>query len=406
MHNAADEIRLFSDGRITSAADAMWHALGLETHKQNPTVQRLGCNLPDNPSVTFNAEEDPTGIASVAEIALMAPSHLKSWFALNSIDAFARTLTYVDIPTHYVWNSSNRTWDRRKQRNRVLGRLYPVDPSSREAWAMRVLLQHARGCTCAADIRTVLGDEHPTFVAAAVAAGLMDDDAEYHKCMSALLSAESLRSLFLVIITRCQPREPKDLLSSFASELTADMDGSPAQKMQKLYLFIMQNVDTSLEDLGLESPDHVVANDAASAFLESFVSHPQTSSATAVLNFEQQRVHDDVLNDIEATSGSNCYGSIFALAAAAGTGKTFVINAILSSARLRGLRVVPCATSGLAASLLGHARTGHGLFKIPLNVDEQSSCRPSAIYKCAHTHTHARARACAHTRTHAFARAQ
>ena len=95
------------------------------------------------------------------------------------------------------------------------------------------------------------------------------------------------------------------------------------------------------------------------------------------LNAEQQHVHDCVLHDMTLP-----VGHVFVLTAPAGTGKTFLINAILHSARTTGLRVVPCASSGLAASLLGHARTGHGLFKIPTQLEEFSYCRPRAIYKC------------------------
>jgi ATP-dependent Lon protease len=79
-------------------------------------------------------------------------------------------------------------------------------------------------------------------------------------------------------------------------------------------------------------------------------------SAQRATKFLQQRVHDAVLQDTD-----RAIGTIFVLTAPAGTGKTFCINSILASAGLRNLRVVSCASSGLAASLLGHARTAHAL---------------------------------------------
>lgn len=380
VRNSRDEIRLFSDGRITSAAEAMWHVMGFETHKQQPSVQRLGCSLPGDPDVKFDAAQLPAAIAEDAEAALEAPSHLKSWFALNAVDAFARTLLYQEIPQHYAWDQSNRKWSRRKLALRVLGRMYPVDPSSREAWALRVLLLHSRGCLCASDIRTVCGDERDTFWEAAVAAGLMDDDQELHKCLSSRLSPSSLRAVFLIIVTKCQPRDPMALLSNFFEELTSDFVGDIRQKRAQLYQMIADNVDSSLDALGLDLPPDLAANyfNAGEnvAFLETFVSQPPLSHIGSALNELQQRVHDAVLQDTD-----RAIGTIFVLTAPAGTGKTFCINSILASAGLRNLRVVSCATSGLAASLLGHARTAHALFKIPVQIDEMSICRPSASYK-------------------------
>jgi hypothetical protein len=378
VRNSSDEIQLFSDGRITSAAEAMWHVLGFDTHKQLPTVQRLGCALPDNPDVMFHGALEPGGVEQVAADALEAPSHLKSWFALNAIDAFARTLTYLEIPTHYVWDQSNRKWTRRQTKSRVLGRIYPVDPSSREAWALRVLLLHSRGCVSAAKVRTVCGEERATFLEAALAAGLIDDDLEYHKCLrSSMLSPQCLRSVFLIIVTKCQPRDPMALLNTFFGDLTADFDGNQDEKLVCLYRYITDNVDMALDDLGLDAPADWIGNVGRNiAFLESFVSKPPVSHMEAALNEEQQQVHDAVFADMGGE-----LGTIFALTAPAGTGKTFVINQILATASQRNFRVVACASSGLAASLLGHARTAHALFKIPVQVDEMSFCRPTASYK-------------------------
>ena len=378
VRNSSDEIQIFSDGRITSAAEAMWHVLGFETHKQLPTVQRLGCSMPDDPDVLFDGSKEPLEVEQVAADALEAPSHLKSWFALNAIDAFARSLTYLEIPTYYVWDQSNRKWTRRKIKLKVLGRMYPIDPSNREAWALRVLLLHSRGCISAANVRTVCGEERATFLDAAVAAGLIDDDMEYYKCLRSMhLAPHSLRSIFLIIVTKCHPRDPMALLSAFFGDLTADFDGNHDEKLVSLYRYITDNVDMALEDLGLDAPPEWIGNVGGNiAFLESFVSKPPVSHVEAALNVEQQHVHDAVFADIEGA-----FGTIFALTAPAGTGKTFVINQILATASLRNFRVVSCASSGLAASLLGHARTAHALFKIPVQVDEMSYCRPTAAYK-------------------------
>ena len=59
---------------------------------------------------------------------------------------------------------------------------------------------------------------------------LMDDDQELHKCLSSRLSPPSLRAVFLIIVTKCQPRDPMALLSNFFDELTSDFVGDIRQK--------------------------------------------------------------------------------------------------------------------------------------------------------------------------------
>jgi len=373
-----DEIRQFSEGRITSSAEAIWQVLRFDMHGQSPSVQRLGCSLPGDPVVQFDPADQPDDIALAADQALCTTAHLMMWFALNRVDAFAKTLLYVEIPEFYVWVDPKKGWVRRKTKSQALGRIYPVDPTNREASAFRVLLLHARGCTSEADIRTVFGEERPTFFEAAIAAGLMEDDREFHACLSSnLLSALQLRSVFLIIILHCQPREPMVLLRKFFEELTDDFDGSYDRKMSLLLQFCSNNVDVPLDYLGLDgTAAHSAAHVHSTAFLESFVSNPVAIVDCSALNADQLWVHDSVIADIEQKKGT-----IFTLMAPAGTGKTFLIGAVLSTARQRQLRVSACATSALAASLYGHARTAHALFKIPVNQDEDSMCKPSATYK-------------------------
>ncbi len=95
--------------------------------------------------------------------------------ALSNKRAEAHPLSGVDLE----FIESERKWQRRTTQVKVLGRLYPADPASREAWAMRVLLLHSRGCKCSEDIRTIYGEVRATFVEAAKVVGLIHDDHEF-----------------------------------------------------------------------------------------------------------------------------------------------------------------------------------------------------------------------------------
>ena len=78
-----DELKLFSDARITSTAEAMWYVLGYPMHKQFPVVQRLGCSSTYNPQVCFDPELELEEIKASVQMQLqLSPSHLKAWFIM------------------------------------------------------------------------------------------------------------------------------------------------------------------------------------------------------------------------------------------------------------------------------------------------------------------------------------
>ena len=69
----------------------------------------------------------------------------------------------------------------------------------------------------------------------------------------------------------------------------------------------------------------------------------------------------------------NDRGGVFFLKAAAGTGKTFVSNAILRGVRVQEKIALATATSGIAAILLLKGRTFHSRFKVPLDIQQTST---------------------------------
>ncbi|KAL8602254.1 hypothetical protein ACOMHN_022767 [Nucella lapillus] len=66
-------------------------------------------------------------------------------------------------------------------------------------------------------------------------------------------------------------------------------------------------------------------------------------------------------------------GGFFFLDAPGGTGKTFLINLLLSKVRQRGDIAIAVASSGIAATLLTGGRTAHSTFKLPLNLAQQET---------------------------------
>ena len=63
-----------------------------------------------------------------------------------------------------------------------------------------------------------------------------------------------------------------------------------------------------------------------------------------------------------------------------GYGKTFLVEALLSTVRGMGKIALAVASSGIAADLLEGRRTTHSHFKIPIPVNESSVCNISLQY--------------------------
>ena len=91
--------------------------------------------------------------------------------------------------------------------------------------SIRITLYNRAGATCYRDLLTVDNVEHPTFHAAAIAMGLMDDEAELDKVMDeavTIQSGENVRKLFLSILLYCHPSDPPKYWHSHKEKLYED----------------------------------------------------------------------------------------------------------------------------------------------------------------------------------------
>ena len=97
-------------------------------------------------------------------------------------DDFAKTLLYNEVPKHYTWDKSGRMWKRR-QRGRVLVRVYTVHPRQQECFFVRMLLHQVRGPTSFEALRTFEGQLYNTFRDACHARGLLESDAHWDSAL-------------------------------------------------------------------------------------------------------------------------------------------------------------------------------------------------------------------------------
>ena len=130
----------------------------------------------------------------------------------------------------------------------------------------------------------------------------------------------------------------------------------------------------TLKEFKLPEPD-TTKEDAIASLIVQETSYDKENllekakETVRLMNDDQLDVFKDVIASI--TSGK---GKIFCLNAAGGTGKTFVLNALLDAVRGDGFVALATASSGVAAQLMPNGTTVHSRFKVPINVQETSTC--------------------------------
>ena len=250
-----------------------------------------------------------------------------------------------------------------------------------------MLLHTIRGPTSFAALRTIDGEECETYREACQRLGLLEDDQQWDRTLAEAATtsfAAQLRSLFGIILTVCQPSNPRALWEKYKEALSedvlrecrrglpsADIGYSPEIFNRALILLedtcVSMNGQT-LRDLGLTPP--IRGDDQA---LESDVLRERSydvdqlsrfvESNIPLLTEDQESAYRAILDTISSGNG----GLLF-LDAPGGTGKTFLINLLLAEIRRQGGIALAVASSGIASTLLEGGRTAHSAFKLPLNI--------------------------------------
>ena len=88
-------------------------------------------------------------------------------------------------------------------------------------------------------------------------------------------------------------------------------------------------------------------------------------------NHEQLRIFETIWDAVENNKNNRWYDGpiFFFIDGPAGTGKSYLLNGLIKNLKIKGYKVLPNATTGIAADLLEDGRTVHSRFKIPLFID-------------------------------------
>src|SRR5205823_1936733 len=139
----------------------------------------------------------------------------------------------------------------------------------------------------------------------------------------------------------------------------------------RLLLENMPEISNNYDDL-----DHLIQEEKSynNILLEKIILND-----VPLLNADQRTIYNTVIQSDE-NNASEC----FFIDGPGGTGKTFLYNTILAKVRSHGEIALPVASSGIAALLIDGGRTAHSRLKIPIKLNETSTCNISRGSKEAH----------------------
>ncbi|OQR81483.1 helitron helicase-like protein, partial [Achlya hypogyna] len=277
--------------------------------------------------------------------------------------------------------------------------MYAVSPVQAERFYLRMLLCHRRGPTSFQDIRTVDGVIYDRYKLTCQALGLLESDDEWLRCMRDAAVSQmpsQLRDLFVVLLVFANPSDPAALWAEHGAHMCEDYQRAlrPDDDPNLAIARAVRDIDDLLRMHGYEwslarYPELPQLQDFA-AFLQQ--AHPEsprnrllaseasydqeelitTMEGLATANEAQRAIFDTVTAEI-ALPQERRQGCYF-LCGEGGAGKSYISNLLLAYVRLSGRVAIAVASTGLASLSLRGGTTAHARFKIPLRVDENSTC--------------------------------
>eukprot|EP00795_Rhopilema_esculentum_P009950 gene9950-18563_t len=380
-----DEILQYLNARYVGPHQTVFRVMQYKMHDKSHIIIRLAVHLPLQHNVYFQ-EGNEERVLNVNP-----NTTLTAWFQNNQDDEDAQQYLYTEVPEHYTFHLRTKKWKKRQRAARsIIGRLYQVQPTDPQRYALRLLLLHRRGVTSFEDIRTIDGQLYDTFKDAARAMGLLEDDAEHRRCLeeATIMNMPSqMRQLFATLMVFQTPCDIRDLFNEFKELMSEDYVrhdqlNDPAIVFQDRHMYLcLWDIDNNLRVHGKsikdvefsdvpQLPDNFVQPGNRAGYIDIDTEREQGEQMLQLLNNDQLHIHNTIMEAIQTGAEQNCYF----VDGPAGTGKTFLYNTLVHNLQGLGLQVKCVAYSGIASTLLINGATAHSTFQIPIPLLPDSTC--------------------------------
>ena len=264
-----------------------------------------------------------------------------------------------------------------------------ASPNEQDRFYLYLVLLSSKGCRSWAELKHVDGKAEPTWREVAEARGLVDSDDEYEKAMqeaAQLRSASQLRVFFAHLVLLCELRDPRALWEAFADELSSDFRllyhdvGAAHAKSLLAIQDVFGHAGKRLSNWNLPEPqefDEDAFRNRELLAARGYDISEELRKATRMRAQMESRADQAALYDAVQRALASESGGIFFVDGPGGSGKTFLLQAILHHVRSLKAIALPCAWSGIAATLLEGGRTCHGTFGFPVPLPTQNV--PSSV---------------------------
>ena len=398
-----DEIKHYQDGRYLCSPEACSRMFRFETNRKSHRVQRLDVHLPNTQNTVFQEGQEQQAVQNGPQA-----TTLSAFFALNYGEGYdaetrllAKTLLYHDIPQHFSFK--NKRWVKRKEQapdvvtsafttnKPVIGRMHDNPRSNVELYALRTLLLHVKGPESFNHLKTVpVQTELPdgsielqtrqcdTFLEAATHLGLLHDDVEWDRCLTAARLDHmpgALRSLFASILVHCSPLEPNLLWEKHRKWLWNDRSYDQHQEEYNFRAYhsiqtIVQRFNSNFtlaRDYRIPVPpgnfQHYEEEE------EQVYDEAEGARMLQSLTPTQRQHYDKIVAAVESDEG-RC----FFLDGPGGSGKSYLYQTVTHNLRSQGKSVLCVASTGIAATII-QGMTAHKQFGIPVPCHENSTSK-------------------------------
>ena len=390
-----DEPAQYARMLYRSPTEAYTRIMGYKYAFTSHRVIPLEIHLPNQQRQYFNRNTVDQVLANI-QSGILSETKLTAYWNMWSNDPNnpVRNILFEQLPETYSFDKRGKFWKKRKiseknkNRKPVLGRILPVTPRDPEKFALYILTKHFPGNP--EHLLNVNGQICDSFADAARLRGLFDDNNVWERTLREAtfsLNPSQIRQLFANILVfggteRCiiDGAQLWELFRDHMYDRRCN-DAERLRRMDRALAIIERYLlaqGRTLNEFGLPAPQNPLINDPNSAlndfFFPSHLNDDEMDEAIDTTALERANLNNEQYNFFimlrDAALDLQSTNRLFYLSGDGGTGKTFLLNYILYQLRRLNLKVLPTASTGIAATkFYSGGMTVHSTFRLGINVE-------------------------------------
>ncbi|XP_060170896.1 uncharacterized protein LOC132601854 [Lycium barbarum] len=261
-----DEIKEYQSTRWVSVPEAVWRIFAFAISEMSPSVYHLQLHLDGQQFVSFKSTDN---ISRIVNNPMMKKTMLTEFLEMNRVDDYAK----------------------------------------RERYYLRLLLMNVRVPKSYEDLLTANNTHCKTFRESAEKRGLLLSDNNLTECMSEAVSYQmpsSLRHLFAMLLTYCNPKE---LWEKIEAPMSEDFKNFPNMNTREIRYKVLNHINDILHSIGRDINEFklipktikasTLANEAKDVYYERNITVSEEDLLLQnKLNIEQRRAYNKILDRV------------------------------------------------------------------------------------------------------------